>query len=515
MTDLRIQIVFTRVEVSAFTIGLEREIAQLDGATVPWEQACSTEFDLAVCAGNEGPLEDIMCPLLVLPHGPGYTKDVNTWSPRLTSPSTETVLAFTDPAAPPPVPLSPRLRHELVGDICWQNLCDGIPERGHFREALGVLPGQRLITISSTWGPQSLFACQPLLAEHLLSMVDHDDTVIAQIMHANIGSGHGPRQIDLWTARAVDSGLCRIDPAQGWRATVLASDIVLGDHGSVTYYAARLGIPVFVGSSTDELRPGTALADTFDAAPRFEDAHAARTLCDDTPPDRWGPTSAPTATIDAAQRLRALLFHLIDLPEPPRPPSRRIPGDPLFARRQPTSFLAHATFLGREDDSVVVRRRPAGIERREALHADQFLVTSTQESDVWLRRAADVVVGPPPGPATDSFPHARTTVVPLGYGRWRATRRGADAPLYLSCGHDDVDTGLTLAAAVQLWDVDSQPPEVLHVLCGPRSIMVRASRADSPAAPSLSHALRQSGRRRWPAQFSGVLPRPPDAPEAD
>ncbi|MEV6872551.1 hypothetical protein [Amycolatopsis sp. NPDC051128] len=73
-SDRRIQLVYTMPGASAVESGVERELADLGVAQLPWHQALATEFDLAISVHNSGNLHDIAAPLAVLSHGIGYTK---------------------------------------------------------------------------------------------------------------------------------------------------------------------------------------------------------------------------------------------------------------------------------------------------------------------------------------------------------------------------------------------------------------------------------------------------------
>jgi hypothetical protein len=72
--DTRIQILFSEIPASAFDDGLLTFLHDIQAKIIPWEQATRTRFDLALCAGNSGPLHAINAPILVLPHGAGYNK---------------------------------------------------------------------------------------------------------------------------------------------------------------------------------------------------------------------------------------------------------------------------------------------------------------------------------------------------------------------------------------------------------------------------------------------------------
>ncbi|MZD05157.1 hypothetical protein GTW43_08665, partial [Streptomyces sp. SID5785] len=72
--DLRIQLLATCTESSAFGAGVRELLADTGVPVLPWEQARHTPVDLAVSASFGGQLADIKGQLAVLSHGIGYTK---------------------------------------------------------------------------------------------------------------------------------------------------------------------------------------------------------------------------------------------------------------------------------------------------------------------------------------------------------------------------------------------------------------------------------------------------------
>src|SRR2546423_8587492 len=72
--DGRVQVVFTRGP-EVFGHGVDDLLSRVGAATVPWQQATQTRFDLAVAAGYEG-LADLHAPVLVVGHGAGFNKRV-------------------------------------------------------------------------------------------------------------------------------------------------------------------------------------------------------------------------------------------------------------------------------------------------------------------------------------------------------------------------------------------------------------------------------------------------------
>ncbi|MFC9248751.1 hypothetical protein ACFT7S_33395 [Streptomyces sp. NPDC057136] len=214
----------------------------------------------------------------------------------------------------------------LAGDPCFDRILAARPYRERFRRALGVRPDQRLVVLNSTWNPESLFGdggddVLPTLLPRLTSEFPVDEYRFAAILHPNIWHGHGPGQIRAWLDRARRGGLMLIDPLAGWRQALLAADAVIGDHGSVTYYAAALGTPVLLGATPlDCLDPDAPISAFMRLAPRLDPGAALRAQIDTLvachrplPGPAEFTTSVPG---EAAARLRTLFYALMDAPEP-------------------------------------------------------------------------------------------------------------------------------------------------------------------------------------------------------
>ncbi|MGW2414017.1 hypothetical protein ACWCV5_17840, partial [Streptomyces tubercidicus] len=218
----------------------------------------------------------------------------------------------------------------LGGDPCFDRMLAGRVYRERFRRALGVRRGQRLVVLNSTWNPEGLFGnggeqdVLPSLLPRLAAELPADDYRLAAVLHPNIWYGHGPGQIRAWLARARRGGLSLIDPVRGWRQALLAADVVLGDFGAVSYYAAALGTPVLLAASgEDRLDPEAPLAAFVREAPRLDPHGPLREqLVESLARHRplAGPaeftTSAPGAS---AALLRQHFYTLLDLPEPTAP----------------------------------------------------------------------------------------------------------------------------------------------------------------------------------------------------
>jgi hypothetical protein len=346
-TDPRIQVVYTQAPDALFSGGAREFLGRLHGVVLPWEVAVRTQFDLALAA-KAGSLEWLHAPVVRFPHGTGYSKYQTRWDlggpaaarepsgpdrARLvyhggvvaaahivpTRTQAERLLRSVPEAAPVTV---------VAGDPCYDRLEASLPERTAYRKALNV-GGRKLITVTSTWSPNGLLGTHPGLLGELIDGLPPADYQVAAIVHPTVWHWHGPRQMKAWYADCIRRGMILIPPEEGWRATIAASDVVIGDQGSVTCYAAAAGIPVLLGTyPAAEIEPGSTVARLATIAPRlvtgvpydqqFENAtnswsaeqHARmRDLITDLPGR-------------AATTIRSCLYRLMGLPEPagdPRP----------------------------------------------------------------------------------------------------------------------------------------------------------------------------------------------------
>ncbi|MGW3058033.1 hypothetical protein ACWC98_19220 [Streptomyces goshikiensis] len=115
-----------------------------------------------------------------------------------------------------------------------------------------------------------------------------------------------------------------IDPVHAWRQALVAADVVLGDFGAVSCYAAALGIPVMLAATgQDRLDPEAPLSAFVRDAPRLDPHRALREQVEGviaahrplTGPAEFT-SSAPGAS---AALLRQHFYALMDLPEPEAP----------------------------------------------------------------------------------------------------------------------------------------------------------------------------------------------------
>ena len=283
--DPRVQVVFT-IEDTAPSVYYEEARTLLDevGARVlPWSQACATAFDLAICSTQNGSYHELRTPLFITPHGPGFGKPASiraegevprpikdSWrDPSV--PATTVVLSHHNQAAmfdddDDDVQLL------VAGDPAYDRLVASLPRRHQYRRTFGLSRQQRLVVCSSTWGPGAQLGLLPGLALRLAGELPVDEFKVAMIIHPNIWFGHGPWQVRVWLRTAAEAGVVLIPPrGDEWRAAVLASDVLIADHGSVGFYGMAIGRPLLRSSFGEQyLRADAPLAELAKLAPELQ-----------------------------------------------------------------------------------------------------------------------------------------------------------------------------------------------------------------------------------------------------
>jgi hypothetical protein len=350
--DPRIQVVFTHPESALIGAGTRQFLGRLDGVVLPWRQATQIRFDLALTA-SDGLLEWVRAPVVSMLHGVGYTKYPVRWdgngpkvprtaagpervrlvshgrliSSALLLPTEDQVsrLLRSCPEAAPIV--------VIAGDPCYDRLAASLPSRERYRQALGT--GDRtLVAVSSTWGSGSLLERRPRLIAELVQQLPPNLYQVAAIVHPGVWYWHGVRQVRAWYSDLIRAGLVLVPPEEGWRAVLAAADVVVGDHGSVTCYAAAVGLPVVLGSfPAAEVEPGSQIDRLAKAAPKLRPGRPyAAQLAEAASawsPQRHAAVRAFVTDIpgESALVVRSLLYRLMKLPEPQADPV--VPPVPL------------------------------------------------------------------------------------------------------------------------------------------------------------------------------------------
>ncbi len=277
-SDKRVQIMFAVPEQSCWS-GVSELLSRRGGVVLPWHCVRDSAFDLAIAASYVG-VHEVNAPVAIVPHGVGAIgsrrRNGSSYGARegyhglrrellirkgrlvprvlfLSHVSELSVLARSCPEA---------LAGAVVaGDPCYDRLVASLPSRNLFRDAFGVRSGQKLVVASSTWSTFSLFGSNLDIFDRLLADLPADEYRVAAVLHPNVWGAHGEIQVRMWLADAIRKGLILLPPENGWRAALVAADCVVGDHGSVTQYAAALQCPILMNDgSSDDIRPGSIAA---------------------------------------------------------------------------------------------------------------------------------------------------------------------------------------------------------------------------------------------------------------
>lgn len=501
--DLRVQVLATCTGSSPFQSGVAELLSGTGVPVLPWGQALETPVDLAVSASFGGDLKGISGQLIVLSHGAGYNKKLRHTGHRGSGAgapvfglSPEWLLSEGVPVADALVLSHPEQLERLLaacpeaaptavlaGDPCFDRMLAALPYRERFRRALGVRRGQRLIVLNSTWNPDSVFGdggaadVLPSLLPRLTSELPADEYRLAAVLHPNIWHGHGPGQILAWLDRARRGGLALVDPLEGWRQALIAADAVIGDHGSVSYYAAALGTPVLLGAAPlAGLDPRSPVAEFVREAPRLDPCAPLRRQLDATLADRPAPGPAELATSmpgGAAAALRGLFYGFVGIPEPPGPALL----DPLpLPRYEPALYTAPLRVVTRPrgPGEVAVRRyadppyEPEGESGEEgveeagaaytavhtAVHEDTLDPGRLAVADVIFRSGPpdDPRIGPPPDWTAEVLGrHPYCSLAAFVTGPGSCTVRTRNGPLIQLSADPTAADPAVYASALHAW----------------------------------------------------------------
>ena len=263
---------------------------------------------------------------------------------------------------------APAANAVVAGDPCFDRLLVSLPLRDRYRAALG-LGDRQLVLLTSTWGRPSLIGSRPQLPRELVAELSPDRFVVALVLHPNISHGHGTGVVRQWYADCLRSGMLILDEVDGWRAGLVAADLIIGDHGSVSGYGAALGRPTLLGAF-DDVPPSTpisALGDIAGWLPAhgpYAPAIAEALTSADTA--RFAPvadlvTSVPGRSLAL---LRKTFYGLLDLAEPDAKVAvAPVPAEHIAISGPPSR--AHVVTHECDADHRTIRlsRRPAEVQR--------------------------------------------------------------------------------------------------------------------------------------------------------
>ncbi|MGH3858696.1 hypothetical protein [Actinokineospora sp.] len=116
-----------------------------------------------------------------------------------------------------------------------------------------------------------MFGAHPELIGKIAARLPVDDYRVVVALHPNTWHWHSPWQLERWGRAWRRAGVTLLPPEEGWRTALVAADVVVGDYGSVSFYAAALGRPTLVAAApADVVAPDSAIGRFLDAAPRFD-----------------------------------------------------------------------------------------------------------------------------------------------------------------------------------------------------------------------------------------------------
>ncbi|MGJ5831141.1 hypothetical protein [Streptomyces ossamyceticus] len=337
-SDFRVQVVFT-VPPHELSDGTVRYLRGSGSAVLPWEEATRTSFDLAVAAGPRA-MDRVRARVVLLPHGACFLKRfaAAAGSPVFGlrredllpggRPPAAVVLAHEDDRAalarscPEALPVA-----HVVGDPAHDRILASLPRRDAYRRALGLHAGRRLIAVTSTWGPESSFARFETLLPRLVHELRDDLHRVVVLVHPNVWSGHGARQVRAWLASWTERGVGVLPPDMDWRPVLCAADLIVGDHGSVTLYGTLTEAPILLtGTADDETNPDSPAAELALLAPALSPFHPlTRQFAYASAEYRRPAYEAVAARITSEpgrfhRNMRALLYRLLGLGQPAHAP---------------------------------------------------------------------------------------------------------------------------------------------------------------------------------------------------
>jgi len=237
---------------------------------VPWPQVLTTRYDLVLSACFGG-LDETIGPRVKLPHGiNGARSRIGPFPDEEVQHDLRREKLMKDGKV---VPSALMLSHEdelaVLAKSCPEALpyavVAGCPSfdrmlvsrhlARRYRRALRVRPWQKLVVVSTTWSEHSLWGSDPTVFARLRAALPSWRYRIVVIVHPFVWLIHGRPTV---LARLKEAGVTALPYREGWRAALIAADLLAGDHGSVTQYGAALGLPIMMTTrSLKDVRRGS------------------------------------------------------------------------------------------------------------------------------------------------------------------------------------------------------------------------------------------------------------------
>ncbi|MBP2474453.1 hypothetical protein JOF53_003325 [Crossiella equi] len=402
------------------THNLVEALRRLGFRVLSYRKAVREWFDLVLAAHCDAGLAAFRGPKVVLSHGAGYARIL----PERTGSDVEPVgLSRKELLAPhgQPIPHHLGLSHPeqgdrlaaacpevversvLIGDPTFDALLHNEPMRDRFRQSLGV-GDRKLLLFSTTWGEHGLDSLAPETVLRFLAQLPSDEWLCAMVLHHNTWHEHGELGVELRYLDALDAGLRLIPGHKGWRQALVASDLIVGDHGSPSCYAAALKIPFLrAAGSLAEVDPRSPNARLFEArlAVDPDGDLLAQVRAASEPETVFAAWQVSEDLVDNHGRsllsLRELLYRVLRLAIPvSRLRQRPLPDPEPLPVKEVRAFRLATGLAAREgcDGDLLVRRFPAVVAPYRYLGRpdDSFLAISDEEVDLAFRHSAEVVV---------------------------------------------------------------------------------------------------------------------------
>lgn len=395
---------------SSFAREVKTKLTALGAEEVTWEYARSRYWHGILAAHVDHQLSDLTKlsgNLFVIPHGIGYNRKRLASTGGRPGPAglSSYELTASGEVFPALIGLSSseqlsRMCEEarghavVIGDMVRDKLVVHTHLRQHFKEDLGV-GDKKLIVVSSTWGKLSTYSAERKLITRLVADLPADEYAVALVLHPNIWWGESRFEAKVVLRDELDSGLMLIDHTT-WQGAIIAADLVVGDHGSVTGYPVAMGTPVLIAADgSAELDENSPLAALHAALPHISPEEPLREQVEralnDHCPEMWRPYTdklfeLPGQGLAAAANALRDLMGLPPLTGSPRPLEVETPK---IVEGKPAK--SHRVVVTTSDGIEHVERFPSYVEQTTELD-DAMRVISSREVDPLTRENAEIVV---------------------------------------------------------------------------------------------------------------------------
>ncbi|MEJ2854468.1 MULTISPECIES: hypothetical protein [unclassified Saccharothrix] len=410
----RTAVKFTIDKGSEYARELRRYLDLLGCDVLSWRNATSSEFHLIIAAHAGSALHELHGPIFTVAHGAGYPRLVPETTESRSSPTgvARSQLVHKGEVIPAAIGLSHPEQFALVertcpealdrcvviGDPVADQLRASMALRERYRKALRVGPDERLVLVTSTWGPNSALAVGPDLPQRLLAELPLGRYRVALVQHWNISQAHSRYEVAQQFRDATRCGLIAIPPHRSWQAALLAADLVIGDHGSVTFYGVALGKPLLLASDGGcEVDPSSANAEVWRKARALDLDAPLRPQVESALEDGGDPAlQAITDRVlgrqgEAKALVHQVLCDLMDLPVPTTPPMEPVETYRAQPRRPIGAQLVTASL--RFPRNITLERFPNLLSSlRPETDPAPMLVVDESVVDRTVRHNADIVV---------------------------------------------------------------------------------------------------------------------------